>query len=132
MGCGAGGLAEHAAEPRDRLEARGVRDLAHAARALVDSYDDAALARVMTNLGGHDLGLCVDTFRELAASGDQSTCVIAYTIKGMGLPLAGHKDRIDVLILCGGSKDDLPRQLLGAGAAEGLVRRAAKPCSCEG
>ena len=24
--------------------------------------------------------------------------------------LAGHKDRIDVLILCGGSKDDLPRQ----------------------
>ena len=75
---------------REALGADMGRD--RAARALVDSYDDAALARVMTNLGGHDLGLCVDTFRELAASGDQSTCVIAYTIKGMGLPLAGHKD----------------------------------------
>ncbi|MGE4331219.1 diaminopimelate dehydrogenase [Diaphorobacter sp.] len=35
---------------------------------------------------------------------------------GAGVPvygidsLPGHKDRIDVLILCGGSKDDLPRQ----------------------
>ncbi len=75
---------------REALAADFGRD--RAARALLDSYDDAALARLMTNLGGHDLGLCVDTFRELAAAGDQPTCVIAYTIKGMGLPLAGHKD----------------------------------------
>jgi pyruvate dehydrogenase E1 component len=63
-----------------------------AARALLDGFDDAGLAQVMTNLGGHDLGLCVDTFRELDQAGDQPTCVIAYTIKGMGLPFAGHKD----------------------------------------
>lgn len=75
---------------REALSADMGRD--RAARALVDAHDDAALARLMTNLGGHDLGLCVDTFRALDQAGDQPTCVIAYTIKGMGLPFAGHKD----------------------------------------
>jgi pyruvate dehydrogenase E1 component len=75
---------------REALAADMGRD--RSARALVDGYDDAGLARLMTNLGGHDLGLCVDTFRQLADAGDQPTCVIAYTIKGMGLPFAGHKD----------------------------------------
>jgi pyruvate dehydrogenase E1 component len=60
--------------------------------ALLDEHDDAALARLMTNLGGHDIGLLIETFRAAAASGDQPTCFIAYTIKGMGLPFAGHKD----------------------------------------
>jgi pyruvate dehydrogenase E1 component len=75
---------------REALAADFGRD--RAARGLIDGFDDAGLARVMTNLGGHDLGLCVDSFRALADSGDQPTCVIAYTIKGMGLPFAGHKD----------------------------------------
>ena len=60
--------------------------------ALLGEHDDAALARLMTNLGGHDIGLLIETFRAAAASGDQPTCFIAYTIKGMGLPFAGHKD----------------------------------------
>ena len=60
--------------------------------ALLEEHDDAALARLMTNLGGHDIGLLIETFRAAAASGDQPTCFIAYTIKGMGLPFAGHKD----------------------------------------
>ena len=57
---------------------------------LLDSYDDAALARLMTNLGGH----CVETLIEAfaAADDDKPTMFIAYTIKGFGLPLAGHKD----------------------------------------
>ncbi len=62
-----------------------------AVRAIVDPLGDDALARLMTNLGGHDLGLCIDTFREASAT-DQPTCFIAYTVKGMGLPFAGHKD----------------------------------------
>ena len=60
--------------------------------ALLDDHDDAGLARLMTNLGGHDIGLLVETFRAAAAEGDQPTCFIAYTVKGMGLPFAGHKD----------------------------------------
>ena len=46
----------------------------------------------MTNLGGHDVATLLEAFRAQDAAGDQPTCFIAYTIKGMGLPFAGHKD----------------------------------------
>jgi len=57
---------------------------------LIDDYDDDALSGLMGNLGGHDLDLLLDTF--LSIDHDRPICFIAYTIKGMGLPLAGHKD----------------------------------------
>ena len=58
--------------------------------AIVADHDDAALARLMTNLGGHDMETIVETF-EAAPSG-APVCFIAYTIKGLGLPFQGHKD----------------------------------------
>lgn len=58
---------------------------------LLDRRSDADLAALMTNLGGHDLHSLLDTF-ETARGNDRPTCFIAYTIKGFGLPLAGHKD----------------------------------------
>jgi pyruvate dehydrogenase E1 component len=58
--------------------------------AIVRGHDDAALARLMTNLGGHDMETIVETF-ETAPSG-APVCFIAYTIKGLGLPFQGHKD----------------------------------------
>ncbi len=61
-------------------------------RAIIDPMDDAALGALMTNLGGHDLPTLLDAFRQADAAGDTPTCFIAYTIKGMGLPFAGHKD----------------------------------------
>ena len=61
-------------------------------RAIVDPLSDEELAALMTNLGGHDTEAVIDAFRGAAAAGDQPTCFIAYTIKGMGLPFAGHKD----------------------------------------
>ena len=61
------------------------------ARAIIDPLSDDDLGALMTNLGGHDIETMIDTFRE-AEEGDQPTCFIAYTIKGMGLPFAGHKD----------------------------------------
>jgi pyruvate dehydrogenase E1 component len=59
-------------------------------KALLASYDDAALAELMTNLGGH----CVETLAAAfdGANDDKPTMFIAYTIKGYGLPFAGHKD----------------------------------------
>jgi pyruvate dehydrogenase E1 component len=61
-------------------------------RELLSQYnDDDALHRLMTNLAGHDLEHLVDAF-DAAAASDQPTCFIAYTIKGFGLPFAGHKD----------------------------------------
>ena len=57
----------------------------------LDSYDDSSLADVMTNLGGHDIETLIEAFNE-ADDSEQPQCFIAYTVKGKGLPLAGHKD----------------------------------------
>jgi len=62
------------------------------ARAIIDGLDDAALHRLMTNLGGHDIEYLLESFNAVAGKDDRPTCFIAYTIKGMGLPFAGHKD----------------------------------------
>ena len=59
-------------------------------RAILDEHDADALARLMTNLAGHDMGSVLEAFH--AVTDDQPTCFIAYTIKGYGLPFAGHKD----------------------------------------
>jgi pyruvate dehydrogenase E1 component len=59
--------------------------------ALVERRSDAELAALMANLGGHDLPSLLEAF-EAARSHDRPVCFIAYTIKGFGLPLAGHKD----------------------------------------
>ena len=61
-------------------------------RAIIDPLSDEDLGALMTNLGGHDLETLLDAFHAAEAAGDQPTCFIAYTIKGMGLPFAGHKD----------------------------------------
>ena len=61
-------------------------------RAIIDPLSDDEMGALMTNLGGHDIETLIETFRAAEASGDQPTCFIAYTIKGMGLPFAGHKD----------------------------------------
>jgi len=61
-------------------------------RAIIDPLSDDELAALMTNLGGHDIETLIEAFRAQDAEGDQPTCFIAYTIKGMGLPFAGHKD----------------------------------------
>ncbi|HEX8262793.1 MAG TPA: transketolase [Allosphingosinicella sp.] len=60
------------------------------ARPVLDARDDEALAALMTNLAGHDMASLVEAFD--AAQDDVPTLFIAYTIKGFGLPFAGHKD----------------------------------------
>ncbi|PWG01614.1 transketolase [Sphingosinicella humi] len=57
---------------------------------ILDKHDDESLHRLMTNLGGHDMEALVAAFDE--AQDDVPTLFIAYTIKGQGLPFAGHKD----------------------------------------
>jgi pyruvate dehydrogenase E1 component len=58
--------------------------------AIVSRRNDAELAKLMTNLGGHDLESILEAFA--GAPEDQPVCFIAYTIKGFGLPFQGHKD----------------------------------------
>ena len=62
-----------------------------AVTALIDRRSDAELGALMGNLGGHDLPCLLDAF-ERARTHDRPVCFICYTIKGSGLPLAGHKD----------------------------------------
>jgi pyruvate dehydrogenase E1 component len=57
---------------------------------LLDSFDDEGLAALMTNLGGHCIESLMDAFD--SANDERPTMFIAYTVKGYGLPLAGHKD----------------------------------------
>ncbi len=59
-------------------------------RPLLDARDDEALAALMTNLAGHDLASLTAAFD--AAQDEVPTLFIVYTIKGFGLPFAGHKD----------------------------------------
>jgi pyruvate dehydrogenase E1 component len=57
---------------------------------MLDSFDDDGLAALMTNLGGHCIESLMDAFD--SADDEKPTLFIAYTVKGYGLPLAGHKD----------------------------------------
>jgi pyruvate dehydrogenase E1 component len=57
---------------------------------LLDRRSDEELGRLMTNLAGHDLPSLVEAFERV--DHDRPVVFIAYTIKGFGLPLAGHKD----------------------------------------
>ncbi len=57
---------------------------------LIEKRSDDELGRLMTNLAGHDLPSLIEAFG--AIDHDRPTCFIAYTIKGFGLPFAGHKD----------------------------------------
>lgn len=73
---------------RERLlldigQVRGVKEL-------LAKRDDAELAALMTNLGGH----CIESICQAfdSVTDDRPTLFIAYTVKGFGLPFAGHKD----------------------------------------
>lgn len=57
---------------------------------LLEDYDDRELQALMTNLGGHDLESVLEAMHSI--QDDQPTAIVAYTIKGHGLPMAGHKD----------------------------------------
>jgi pyruvate dehydrogenase E1 component len=58
--------------------------------ALIGRRSDEELAALMENLGGN----CVETLAETFAGidHDRPTCFLAYTVKGWGTPIAGHKD----------------------------------------
>ena len=61
-----------------------------AVTALVEKRSDEELSELMNNLGGHCLQTLGETFNSI--DHDRPTAFIAYTVKGWGTPLAGHKD----------------------------------------
>ncbi len=84
-------------ELRDRLPGEGA--LREPIGKLLARLDDDLLRAAIRDLGGHDLGRLV---RVLAPSRDerpaQPTVVLAYTIKGYGLPTEGHPQNHSALL----------------------------------
>jgi pyruvate dehydrogenase E1 component len=79
--------------------------------AFLARHDDDALHALMTNLAGHDMEAIVEAFD--AVRDDLPHCFVAYTIKGHGLPLAGHKDNHAGLMN--------PQQMASFKAAQGIA-----------
>jgi len=57
---------------------------------LINKRSDEEFLELMANLGGHCIHTLCDAFKNI--KDDKPTAFIAYTIKGWGTPLAGHKD----------------------------------------
>src|SRR5579871_2468045 len=57
---------------------------------LIERRSDDELSALMCNLGGHDIPSILEAFE--AIDHDRPVCFLCYTVKGFGLPLAGHKD----------------------------------------
>jgi pyruvate dehydrogenase E1 component len=75
-----------AEELRSRLP--GDTDESAAIRGLVADLDDTTLVRAIANLGGHDMGALREAYAQIDDT--RPTVIIAYTIKGYGLPTQGH------------------------------------------
>ncbi|WP_418061258.1 transketolase-like TK C-terminal-containing protein [Pimelobacter simplex] len=94
-------------------------------RALLASLSSAELAAAVRDLGGHDIGLLLDTYRNLDPT--RPTVVFAYTVKGRGLPTEGHPNNHSALLTgdqmlelaraCGADPDDPWAPLPGDSAA---------------
>ena len=69
-----------------KTDLRGVRGI----KAILEDHDDIALHALMTNLAGQDMESVLEAFD--GVEDDTPQCFIAYTIKGHGTPLAGHRD----------------------------------------
>ena len=81
-------------EVRDRLpgtgsESRQISDL-------IATLDDSTLLAAVRNLGGHDLQALSQAYRQIDDT--RPTVIIAYTIKGYGLPTQGHPQNHSALL----------------------------------
>jgi pyruvate dehydrogenase E1 component len=82
----------------DQLRARLPGDGSDSAEitALITTLDDATLTAAIRNLGGHDLPSLTEAYRRIDDA--RPTVIIAYTIKGYGLPTEGHPQNHSALL----------------------------------
>lgn len=83
-------------------------------RGLLSSMSASDLAHAVRDLGGHDIGLLLETYRTIDPL--RPTVIFAYTIKGRGLPTEGHPNNHAALLsgeqmlelarVCGTDLDD--------------------------
>lgn len=85
-------------------------------KTLLEDTDDADLARLLRDLGGHDLEELVAAYRECDSVTDRPSVVFAYTIKGWGLPIAG--DPLNHSALLTSDQIAALREAVGLGGAD--------------
>jgi pyruvate dehydrogenase E1 component len=56
---------------------------------LLAQVDPAEIGSLIADLGGHDLGKILDAFKEANTVTDRPVAIVAYTVKGWQLPIAG-------------------------------------------
>ncbi|ATD69634.1 MULTISPECIES: transketolase-like TK C-terminal-containing protein [Gordonia] len=61
---------------------------ANAVATLIADVDDETLLKAIRNLGGHDLDALMGAYAQIVDT--RPTVILAYTIKGNGLPIEGH------------------------------------------
>ena len=82
-----------------------------AVQRVLDDRADDDVAPLVLDLGGHDLGLLIDSYRSCDDVADRPSVVFAYTIKGWGLPMAG--DPLNHSLLLSGDQIDELRASVG-------------------
>jgi pyruvate dehydrogenase E1 component len=117
-------------ELRERLPGAGdgSEDIAR----IIGSISDAALLAAIRNLGGHDIGALRDAYAQIDDT--KPTAIIAYTVKGYGLPTAGHPQNHSSLLSLEqfhelaaqlGENADAPWSRFAPSSAEGALCEAA-------
>jgi pyruvate dehydrogenase E1 component len=95
---------------------------------LLASIDDAELSGLIADLGGHDLAMIADAFAEAGATRGRPSVILAHTIKGWGLSMAG--DPLNHTALMSQAQIDALRESLGV--APGAEWAGFAPDSPEG
>jgi pyruvate dehydrogenase E1 component len=115
-------------ELRERLPGagRGKRELVR----IVGEIDDGELIAAIRDLGGHDLDLLRDAYREADAVTDRPSVIFAYTIKAWQLATEGHPANHSALLSTAqwreladklGADADDPWAAFAPGSAEGEI-----------
>ena len=97
--------------PPAEVRARFVNGAPAAVRDYLADLDDGLVARLVTDLGGHDVGVLLDAFAQCDAETTRPSVVFAYTIKGWGLPIAGNPRNHSALLT--GDQVDALRAAVG-------------------
>jgi len=87
--------------------------------AMLGAFGDGEVRDLLANLGGHDLTALLEAFAEAAAHPDSPVVVVAYTIKGWGLPFEG--DPLNHSMLLTPAQIDALRAAAGVPAGDELA-----------
>ncbi len=96
--------------------------------AVIADISDAELPSTLANLGGHDLEELIATLHQVDEQPRRPAIVFAYTIKGWGLPIAGHPLNHSMLL----SSEQVETLRDSFGIAAGDEWAAFDPASPEG